>query len=322
MTTEKGERPSKILCVGLICVDVVSITKHYPDEGSDYRLLGTHWQKGGNAANSSAVLSILGNKVDFFGAIPIPKKSDIHGTICVGYIKDRMDYYNVGMDNVVERPGEALPFSTVLINNETGSRTILHYRKGLQELLYEDFKKVDISEYSWIHFEGRNIEEVVKMIDRVVKYNDDNCHSKITISVELEKPRRANSCLLLPHADLAVISQDYAEFNGQSSAIDAVDYYRAKCKKGASVVCAWGSAGAASGVAGLPKSSEMTDAFPPERVVDTLGAGDTFLAGLVHSVSRGHPLLSSVKFACRLAGCKVGFYGYEALREFNYTNGK
>uniref|UniRef100_H2ZGS7 Carbohydrate kinase PfkB domain-containing protein n=1 Tax=Ciona savignyi TaxID=51511 RepID=H2ZGS7_CIOSA len=309
----------KILSVGLICVDVVSVAKQYPKEGGDSRLLGTHWQKGGNAANTSAVLSMLGNKVDFFGAIPIPKKSDFHGQICVGFIKDKMESYKVGMDNVVERAGDALPFSTVLNNSENGSRTILHYRKGLEELKYDDFAKIDISQYSWIHFEGRNITEVLKMVERVVLYNSDDRHETITISVELEKPRRANSIELLTHADLAVVSQDFAEFNGMSSAVEAVQYYMGSCKTGAAVVCAWGAAGAASGVVGSSKPIEMTPAFPPKCVVDTLGAGDTFLAGLVHSRSRGHHLSAAVEFACRLAGCKVGFYGYEALRDFKHN---
>lgn len=39
--------------------------------------------------------------------------------------------------------------------------------------------------------------------------------------------------------------------------------------------CAWGADGAAAGVAG---HSFSHDAFPPEQVVDTLGAGDTFNA--------------------------------------------
>uniref|UniRef100_H2YDN8 Carbohydrate kinase PfkB domain-containing protein n=1 Tax=Ciona savignyi TaxID=51511 RepID=H2YDN8_CIOSA len=234
MTKDKDsvvQHSCKILSVGLICVDVISVAKQYPIEGCDFRLLGTHWQKGGNAANTSAVLSMLGNQVDFFGAVPIPKKSDFHGQICVGFIKEKMESYNVGMDKVVERVGDALPFSTVLTNSDNGSRTILHYRKGLEEVKYDDFLKIDISQYSWIHFEGRNITEVTQMIDKVVMYNSNERHERITISVELEKPRRANSVLLLPHADLVVVSQDFAEFNGMSSAVEAVHHYMRSCKK-------------------------------------------------------------------------------------------
>lgn len=41
----------------------------------------------------------------------------------------------------------------VIINSENGSRTIIHSNKNLPDLTVEDFKKLDLSCYSWIHFE-------------------------------------------------------------------------------------------------------------------------------------------------------------------------
>lgn len=42
----------------------------------------------------------------------------------------------------------------IILNGENGSRTIVHHRGGMPEITIDDFKKLDLSEYSWIHFEG------------------------------------------------------------------------------------------------------------------------------------------------------------------------
>lgn len=56
-------------------------------------------------------------------------------------------------------------------------------------------------------------------------------------------------------------------------------------------------------------------AHPPAAVVDTLGAGDTFNASVVHQLACGQPLLNAVQFACKVAGLKCGIHGYEGLKE-------
>lgn len=51
--------------------------------------------------------------------------------------------------------------------------------------------------------------------------------------------------------------------------------------------------------------------------MDTLGAGDTFNAGLIHSLSIGKTIQESLDFACKLAGTKCGMIGYEGLKLFD-----
>lgn len=51
------------------------------------------------------------------------------------------------------------------------------------------------------------------------------------------------------------------------------------------LICAWAEKGAdALGPDGVIVHS---DAFPPESLVDTLGAGDTFNAGVIYTLSNG-----------------------------------
>ena len=80
------------------------------------------------------------------------------------------------------------------------------------------------------------------------------------------------------------------------------------------LVCAWGEAGACALDTGVrPLAMVSSPAFPPSAVVDTVGAGDTFLAGVVWGLTSGRPLGEALREACALAGRKVGVHGFGGI---------
>ena len=308
------DKSKKVLCVGLLCLDMVTTCKAFPQEGTDQRCLSLHWQKGGNAANMSAVMCMLGHKVDFLGTVA---RSDSPENFLSDFVINEMKEYEVCMDNIVVHSDCGTPCSQVLINVENGSRTIVHRRKKLPELILENFSSLDHTKYSIIHFEGRNVEEVLKMMKFLCKYNDSNPkEQQIFISMEAEKPVRQNQVLMMPLADLVVISQDFAESRKHKNAVKAVESFKEYCKPGAFVVCPWGDSGAACAVAGNKDEVLMVPAAKPSQIVDTLGAGDTFLGGLLYALVHQNPLGSAVRFACEVAGHKVSAFGYDHVKKF------
>jgi ketohexokinase len=55
------------------------------------------------------------------------------------------------------------------------------------------------------------------------------------------------------------------------------------------------------------------EAVIPDRVVDTLGAGDTFNAGIISGYLDGLDTDATLARACRLAGRKCGQAGFDGL---------
>ena len=81
------------------------------------------------------------------------------------------------------------------------------------------------------------------------------------------------------------------------------------------VICAWGEDGAAA--KSLSCDIVTSPIFPPEAVVDTLGAGDTFNAATIHALSGGKSLQEAITFGCKVAGRKCGMTGNSGLKGLN-----
>lgn len=293
-----------VLCVGLAALDIVNTCERYPEEDEDFRANFQRWQTGGNACNTCTVLNELGVDCEFFGSMSYGLQAD--------FIRKYMEERKIRYDKCVCHTNCGTPTSSVILSLRTGSRTIVHARNNLPELKVADFEKLNLSDYRWIHFEGRRNEEaIVQMIEIIDKFNTmKSCTNQVKVSVELERPRES-LLQLLQKADVVFISKDFARFRGFSSSAMTVKSLHSRFKSGAIAICAWGEEGA-DGV-GPDGEVKHSDAYPPEKVTDTLGAGDTFNAGAIYSLCKGLPLQDTLNFACFLAGVKCGMQGYDGL---------
>nr|XP_005998752.1 PREDICTED: ketohexokinase isoform X2 [Latimeria chalumnae] len=296
-----GEK--RVLCIGLVCLDIISVVERFPEEDSDTRCLSQRWQRGGNASNSCTVLSLLGVPCAFMGSLAPGRVAD--------FITDDFARRGIEASAVAWQREGVTPCACCIVNLLSGSRTVVLSDTNLPDVTAEDFQKVDLSRYMWIHWEGRNASEQVKMIKRVEEHNAAlPVEERISVSVEIEKTRE-ELYQLFAHGDVVFISKDVARRFGFHSAPEALKGLYGRVKKGACLICAWADKGAdALGPDGVLLHS---DAFPPTALVDTLGAGDTFNASVIFCLSRGKSLQEALTFGCQTAGKKCGIQGYDGI---------
>ena len=187
----------------------------------------------------------------------------------------------------------------------------------------------------WFHFEGRIPETTLACIMWLRDHDmfKDVGQKNLTISVELEKPGREGLHALALAADVVFYSSSWAKGEGyvdaESCLRDQARILRQNSPRTSpkSLICPWGAEGASSILlSSMQPFDEMIDASDLQvvhsdayvaserRVVDTTGAGDTFIAGTLFGlICRGPwvrgpqawPMKSVLDFANNLAGRKI-----------------
>ncbi len=281
---------ARILTIGIATLDIINQVAAYPAEDAEVRALSQQQRRGGNASNTAVVLSQLGHQVDFAGVLI--DEPDL------AIITADLDAYQVNYQHCQRLETGKMPTSYISVSAETGSRTIIHFR-DCPELSFADFQRIDLSVYDWLHFEGRNITETQQMLAYAAQQQ-----KTLPRSVELEKPRQGIE-RLLENASYVMVSRPYAEAAGFHSAeafLTHLAFDQATCSWGADGL--WGKC-----------ASELRHqpAISLDKVIETLGAGDTLNAGLIHGLLQNWPNAEVLAFASQLASLKCQQSGFANL---------
>lgn len=299
----------KVLIFGLTTLDIINVCERFPEEDEDVRVSQQYWQKGGNAANTSQVLAQQDIEVHLFSAFAADNAMS-------AFTRSSLEESNVITKHCAVFQSCGFPTSCCIVAKNTGSRTIMHGRNGLPELKLKNFEVIDLSQYSWVHFEGRGFPHLKEIVLHTSRVREDK-NLKFKISVEFEKPKRYNDLIssgIAELADILFISKEFSSHLGFTSAQETVENIKRilRLNHNVSIICPWGDQGAdAVDENGLFFHS---DCFPPGILQDTLGAGDTFIAGILSSLIKGLPLQDAIIFGCQIAGKKCGQFGFKNLK--------
>ncbi|KAI9010424.1 Ribokinase-like protein [Phycomyces nitens] len=310
-------RTEHILIVGQIYNDTILHVSHFPAEDTKQRATHTEQRIGGNCTNTCRVLaqfpkthvwcmSAIGTKESSVGLVSELESSGIKMTTCL--------YRQSGM-----------PSSYIIHNEASGSRTIISCNSTLEITLDEFIRKIEMAAltksiqfdfhntpFTWVHFEGRNISETLLQIRWLeTKGQRENWRSKMTISVELEKPDREDIDLLMSNGDVVFFSKIFGQARGFSNPTDFLEAIRPGCKPEATLFCTWGEDGAAC-IQGTG-DAEYVSVTKVDSVVDSVGAGDTFIASAIYCLGQGLSATIALKVACETATQKVSQLGFDNL---------
>jgi len=290
------KRMARILGTGIATLDIINSVDGYPAEDSEVRALAQAVRVGGNTANTLSVLAQAGHECRLAGVLA----GDMNGR----RIASELELRGVDLRHARRVEHGAAPTSYILLNQQNGSRSIVHYR-DLPEFSIGDFMDIDdIASCDWLHFEARNCDDLAVMLAYARSVVTDQ-----PISLEVEKEREGLEALW-SYPDIIIFSRAFVQGRG----FEAPEAFLGEARLWAPqaiLILPWGERGAWA----LSKNNQLhhSPAFPPIEVIDTLAAGDTFNAGLIHAMLCGRSLADALLDACQLAGRKVGQDGLEGL---------
>ncbi|MCG5509715.1 PfkB family carbohydrate kinase [Ectothiorhodospira lacustris] len=284
-----------ILGIGVATLDIINIVDHYPVEDEEIRAREQRACPGGNTANSLYVLQQLGHQCDLAAVVA----DDPDGEYLLSLLGER----GINVETCRRRTGRT-PCSYITLNAANGSRTIVHYR-NLPELDAPHVAKLNLDKYQWVHVQARDTHTTSRMLQAL--RSQQKSHQPISLEVEKD---RDGVDMLFGQPDVIIFSRPFVLGRGYE---EPEPFLRSVHKRvpGAVLICTWGEEG--SWAWASRDGLFHAPAWRPPRVVDTLGAGDVFNAGLIHALATGSSVPEALATATRLAGYKVGRQGLDGL---------
>ncbi|KAL4960307.1 ketohexokinase [Aspergillus stella-maris] len=306
-----------LVAVGACYVDTILTTPHYPGEDDKLRAKSISRRRGGNCPNTLEVLQQLVERSSPDKRVPLNLIAILpaHSSNASREIRDAFEP-KVSLKHCIYREKFQEPASSYIIKSEeSGSRTIVNYNE-LPEMTVVEFMSIADElgvGAGWYHFEGRIPDVTLACIRHLRKQ-----YPSIKVSVEVEKPGREGLQEIAKEADVIFYSKSWAQAIGYASAEECIQKQASETLNASLLCCTWGQDGAAALEVKTGKVVHSS-AYTPEnffQVADTIGAGDTFIAGMLYGlICKGDALdlVQKLDLANRIAGTKVAQEGFGGL---------
>lgn len=284
---------SNILLTGIATLDIINHVSSYPHENDEIRATRQDLRRGGNAANSAIVLSQFNHDISL--------SCSLANDSAAQFIQGDLESHSIQLLSEIHN-NSATPTSYINLNSSNGSRTIVHYR-NLKELSFKFFNLIPLDSFQWLHFEARNIQQTYLMMSKAKHYNN-------MISLEIEKTRLdADVICLIDFADILMLSKPFVLSQGFDNAKDCLEYFSNQFSDKI-ICCTWGSRGAWIIRNGVIYHSP---AACKSKIIDTIGAGDTFNAALINALINKLSIKDALNAATKLASLKCTQSGLNNL---------
>jgi len=285
----------EVVCLGQYTADVVvDPVTSLPDKGKAVFVESISLHNGGSACNAAVALGKLGIKTAVIGKVGC----DTFGDFLIDVMKQ------AGLNtSAMIRDTDVRTSSTTVLVSPDGERSFLHYFGGNARIRMEEIDFEMIARAQILHvaaaflipgLDGRPLAEVLARAQAM----------GVTTCLDTAWDAQGNWMKVLqpslPHLDFFVPSLEEAQMlTGKDTPIEMAQALRKHGSK--TVVIKLGADGC---LLHTPDVATTIPGFSVDRVIDTLGAGDCFvagfLAGLVHNwdLTKACTLGNAVGAAC------------------------
>jgi sulfofructose kinase len=280
-----------LLCVGHAAYDINMYLAEYPRENSKAEIHDMASSGGGPAANAAYLNSFWGVRSAFAGLVG----DDSHGQA----IRDEFLAVGTDVSLLERRGGHATPFSVILVNAQTGSRTIIN-RKAPGASYHLNAEIAAELHPKCLLFDGHELEASCEALERW----------PAAISILDAGSVRPGTVELAGRVTYLVASERFALQATGEPALTSEGAQRGVLKRlqerfPSCVVVTMGERGLITEVAGEFK---WMPAFPV-RAIDTTGAGDIFHGAFAHGCVTGLDFWPNLRRASMTAALSVQKHG-------------
>lgn len=299
----KLESPIDVFTIGRVYVDIQYFVDELPQPNKAGEIREIYQGCGGCPGNVAVAASRLGLNT----AVCAMVGSDVYGS---GYI-EQLKRENVDGAPMRQNPEKPTGMSVILLDAQ-GIPAIVRRLGANTELFFDDVDADRLLQAKWLHMAAASNPSVLEETSTLAKKNG------IITSFDPGRSmsRKGYQALqtIWDNTDVVIVNREEAG-NLVGMAYDRSNFDEIAEK----LIATIGEdrlylikGGPEAVYARSPDVAFFEDPFDVE-VVDTLGAGDAFDAGVITGLIKGHPLRESVVYGNAVAAIKIGRKGTQSL---------
>mgnify|MGYP005761751125 CR=1 FL=1 len=291
----------KVICVGNAVVDI--IVKNGPEKTPDGMTQfseSINMYVGGDAVNEAVALSAMGCDVKLYTAIG----DDPMGNAFMSLLKT----YGIGTDGVIKDKDHSTTATVVTVgeNGEHGCMTLrdgaagnMRYDPDLFQIDFTGASLVSVASLFWS--KGQRQEDLVRLFSRA---KEAGALTMADMVLDQSQMSLKDIEEAMKYLDYLVPSYHEASyFTGKDSPEEIAEEFHKRGVK--HVVLKMG----AQGVFASSQGRTIRVGTIADQVVDTLGAGDNFVAGLITGIVDGLDLEEAMYFGSAASAIAISQYG-------------
>ncbi len=282
-----------VVGLGCACVDFLGVVPYMPGLDDEIQMLAASRQGGGEVATALVALARLGSTTSYVGQVGDDPSGDLIAT--------EFEQYGVDTSHLLVERGATSQTSIVLVDDESGKRTILGVPFTASEIAPDQIRPGFVEEARYLLLDGTARQAALEAARRARRAGVPVVLDADVLALDSEIE------LLLELTDILIPSKSFSQrFTGTEDAEKAIGAFRAF---GSSIILI--TLGEEGCVCHADGDTFHTPIFEVD-VVDTTGAGDVFHGAFVRGLLQDWQLAQTVEFAAAVAAIKCAKLGGRA----------